>query len=105
MNGYLVDPAISICAVGDIESDKCPLQVTQFLQGREIDGAISKLYLEGGGGANERESYELAAYFYNNFSQLSAAQLPFFFFTGDEGYYESPRSIKYNKYLNHKPAG
>lgn len=105
MNGYVVDPAISICAVGDIESDQSPLQVTNFLQGKEIDTSIAKLFLEGGGGANERESYELAAYFYNNFAHLLSAQLPFFFFTGDEGYYPNPRSVKYNKFLGNRPAG
>ena len=83
MNGYVVDPSISICAIGDIESDSSPLQVTNFLQGKDIDNSISKLFLEGGGGANERESYELAAYFYNHFAHLSSPQLPFFFFTGD----------------------
>jgi len=37
------------------------------------------MYLEGGGGGNEHESYELAAYFYNTRCDLGPATLPFFF--------------------------
>lgn len=57
MKNYLVDPAISFCAIGDANSDTAPLQVSQFGQGKEIDEMIAKLWLEGGGGAGFRESY------------------------------------------------
>ncbi len=40
--------------------------MTEFGQGKEIDQLISKVWLEGGGGGNQIESYELAAYFYEN---------------------------------------
>jgi hypothetical protein len=52
MREYVKDPAISFCAIGDVTSDKAPLQVTPFGQGKEIDEMIKKLYLEGGGGGN-----------------------------------------------------
>lgn len=63
--GYLTDPALSFCAIGDAKTDKAPLQVADFGQGKEIDEKLSKLWLEDGGGGNQKESYELAAFFYH----------------------------------------
>lgn len=57
MKNYLEDPAISFCAIGDAIHDKAPLQVSQFGQGKEVDEMIAKLWLEGGGGGNLKESY------------------------------------------------
>lgn len=88
LQGYLPDPAISFCAIGDATCDEAPLQVSGFGQGKEIDEIVQKLYLEGHGGANEHESYELAAYFYNHHVKLTANSLAFFFVTGDEAYFE-----------------
>lgn len=61
---YLSDPALSFCAIGDSTCDQAPLQISDFGQGKEIDEKVSKIWLEGGGGGNEHESYELAAFFY-----------------------------------------
>jgi len=43
MQGYLQDPSVSFCAVGDIATDDAPLQITDFGQGKAIDELISKL--------------------------------------------------------------
>ena len=88
MQNYLKDPSISFCAVGDATSDQSPLQVSEFGQGKEIDQLIGKMYLEGGGGGNQHESYELSAYFYDHHVELTNVEIPFFFLTGDEGYWE-----------------
>lgn len=88
IQNYLQEPAISFCAVGDYTCDEAPLQVTEFGEGREIDQLISKMYLEGGGGGSFYESYDLAAYFYSNHVDLIDPELPFFFITGDESFYE-----------------
>ena len=85
---YLEDPAISFCAIGDHEASFAPLQISPFSQGLEIDDQIKKLFLEGGGGGNSKESYELAAWFYLNKCELENSQFPFFFFTGDEVFFE-----------------
>ena len=60
---YLEDPSVSFCAIGDSDWSIAPLQVTPFSQGLEIDDQIKKIFLEGGGGGNGKESYELLAYF------------------------------------------
>jgi len=87
MQGYLEDPAISFCAIGDANCDKVPLQVCQFARGADIDEWIAKIFLEGGGGGNNRETYELAAYYYASCCTLPSdpTAKPYFFFTGDEG--------------------
>jgi len=37
MQGYLKDPALSVCGIGDAKSDRAPLQVAEFGQGIELD--------------------------------------------------------------------
>ena len=61
--GYLDDPQILIGAVGDATCDTAPLQIGQFESGIEIEEDLGKLFLEGGGGFEISESYELAMYF------------------------------------------
>jgi hypothetical protein len=61
--GYLADPAICVSAIGDVLCDAVPLQVGQFESGIEIDDDISNIYMEGAGGGNMHESYDLALYF------------------------------------------
>jgi hypothetical protein len=87
IQGYLKDPSLSFAAIGDAMCDKAPLQVCDFAQGNELDEWLSKIWLEGGGGGQHFESYELAAYFYARHTTLQKPTLPFFFFTGDEGFY------------------
>ena len=89
MQKYLEDPALSFCAVGDVTCDRAPLQIAEFGQGKGIDQMISKMYLEGGGGGNQHESYDLAAYFYATHVNLINPEIPFFFITGDEGFWET----------------
>ena len=60
---YLADPALLVGGIGDATCDIAPLQVGQFESGNEIEDDLSRLYLEGGGGGQRTESYELALYF------------------------------------------
>lgn len=57
------DPQILFGAVGDAKCDRGPLQVGQFESGIEMDDDLTRFYLEGNGGGNGGESYELAIYF------------------------------------------
>ncbi|MCX7024513.1 MAG: hypothetical protein NT080_07825 [Spirochaetes bacterium] len=88
LQGYLADPAISFAAIGDATSgDRAPLQVADFASGDGLDGWLTKIWLEEGGGGTGRESYELAAYFYARNCVLPADAKGIFFITGDEGFY------------------
>ena len=57
------DPHVMAMAVGDAVYDRAPLQVTQFEADIRIADQLSQLYLEGGGGGNRCESYNLPWYF------------------------------------------
>lgn len=61
--GYVAHPQILFGAVGDAHTDVVPLQIGQFESGLEMDDDLGKIYLEGGGGGQVHESYELALYF------------------------------------------
>lgn len=60
---YLSDPAILISAIGDAYSDQVPFQLGQFESGIEIENDLTNLYLEGNGGGQYSESYDLFLYF------------------------------------------
>lgn len=62
--GYLAHPQVLFGAVGDAYTDRVPLQIGQFESGLEMDDDLGKIYLEGGGGGQIHESYELALYFF-----------------------------------------
>ncbi len=91
MKGYAADPVISFAAIGDATSgDQAPIQVCQFESDNRLDEALSKIWLEEGGGGTGQESYELMAYFYAVYSILDAnkrGKKGYFFFLGDEGFY------------------
>jgi hypothetical protein len=57
------DPHIMIMGIGDVRSDRAPLQASQFEADIRIAQQLSELYLEGGGGGNDSESYDLPWYF------------------------------------------
>lgn len=59
----VTDPHVMCVAIGDIECDAAPLQVTQFEADLRIIKQLEQFYLEGGGGGNSYESYALAWYF------------------------------------------
>jgi hypothetical protein len=100
IQNYLSDPSVSFSAIGDHNCCTAPLQVSEFGAGVELDQMISKLYLEGNGGGNEHESYELAAYFYLNNVDLGKCEYPFFFVTGDEGYFETLHKTTIKTFLD-----
>ncbi len=62
--GYVAHPQVLFGAIGDATCDMVPLQVGQFESGLEMDDDLGKIYLEGGGGGQVHESYELAMYFF-----------------------------------------
>ncbi len=64
IKGGVPNPQILFLGIGDHECDRAPLQVGQFESSDELlDKWLTDVYLEGGGGGNEGESYLLAWYF------------------------------------------
>jgi hypothetical protein len=64
VNGILdskpvTDPHLMMMAIGDIRYDEAPLQVTQFETDIKIADQLTELWLEGAGGGNQHESYDL----------------------------------------------
>ncbi len=64
--GYVAHPQILFGAIGDANPDgheNAPIQVGQFESGLEMEDDMSLIYLEGNGGGQRHETYELAHYF------------------------------------------
>ncbi|MEU2612329.1 hypothetical protein ABZ570_12210 [Micromonospora sp. NPDC007271] len=61
--GYARDPQIMFGAIGDATCDRVPLQIGQFESDNRMDDDLGRIVLEGGGGGQMTESYELAMYF------------------------------------------
>lgn len=63
-------PHLMFMGIGDISYDTSPLQATQFEADIRIAEQLTELYLEGGGGGNDTESYDLAWYFAGNKTKI-----------------------------------
>jgi len=61
--GYVAHPQIMFGAIGDATCDRAPLQVGEFESDNRMDDDLGRILLEGGGGGQKTESYELAMYF------------------------------------------
>src|SRR5215472_17132752 len=61
--GYAADSHILFGAIGDATCDRAPLQIGQFESDNRMDDDLGRILLEGGGGGQKTESYELALYF------------------------------------------
>ncbi len=86
--GYLPDPAFCVAAVGDVVHDRGPIQVAEFCQPREMDTWLERMWLEGNGGGNDRESYETMAWYFAHCCDLPEECTPFLIILGDEGFYD-----------------
>jgi len=88
---YIDHPQIMFVAVGDATCDAAPLQVGQFESGAEMEGDLSKFFIEGGGGGGKKETYELAAFFGARHTSIDCmekrSKKGYFFFIGDEACY------------------
>ena len=63
-SSLVADPSMLACAIGDMDCDRAPIQITQFENDPVVLGRqIEDLYLEGGGGGNSHESYLGPLYF------------------------------------------
>jgi hypothetical protein len=62
-NQYVQDPQLMFGAIGDATCDRAPLQIGQFESDNRMESYLQRILLEGGGGGQKTESYELAMYF------------------------------------------
>ena len=96
--GYLEDFDIAFCAVGDAYTDYYPLQIGSFAKGLELDSWLEKVVLEGHGGGQRKESYELAAYYLLKNMKLQEGSNPIIFFIGDEAPYPTVNKSQAEKF-------
>jgi len=86
--GYTAHPQILFGAVGDATCDRVPLQLGQFESDNRMDEQLGNILLEGGGGGQMTESYELALYAMARHTALDCHQKRgrrgYLFLIGDE---------------------
>ncbi|WP_433826379.1 hypothetical protein ACQP2E_30450 [Actinoplanes sp. CA-015351] len=96
---YAIDPQIMFGAIGDATCDRAPLQMGQFESDNRMDEDLAKICLEGGGGGQKHESYELALYFIARHtiidSMINRGRRGYLFLIGDEMPYPrvKPREV------------
>jgi hypothetical protein len=79
---------ISFAAVGDAYSDQYPLQTRPFVTGKGLEKQLKELIIEGNGGGQTSESYDICALYYARNVKMPNAVNPIFIFIGDEGLYD-----------------
>jgi hypothetical protein len=86
--GYVENPQILFGAIGDATCDRVPLQVGQFESDNRMDDDLGRIVLEGGGGGQMTESYELAMYFMARHTSIDCydkrGRRGYLFIIGDE---------------------
>ena len=86
--GYADHPQLLFGAIGDATCDRAPLQIGQFESDNRMDDDLSRILLEGGGGGQKTESYELAMYFMARHTSIDCHQKRgkrgYLFMIGDE---------------------
>ena len=94
------DPNIAFCAIGDHAArDEAPLQISQFEGDMRIVTELQKIYVEGGGGGNRTEGYELPWIFAAERTKIDCfdkrGEKGFIFTIGDE---PAPHGVSTDQY-------
>lgn len=101
--GYVEHPQILFGAIGDAFADRVPLQMGQFESDNRMDEQLENIFLEGGGGGGNHESYDLAAYFLARHTELDSVdkrgKKGYAFFIGDERLYAKVSSRAVQKVI------
>jgi hypothetical protein len=104
---YLDHPQILFGAIGDATCDRAPLQIGQFESGIEMDEDLGRIFLEGGGGGQTTESYELAAYFMATHTALDCfekrGEKGYLFIIGDEQPYPAAKHREIERIIGDAP--
>jgi len=103
IKGYIQDPQILFGAFGDATCDRVPLQIGQFESGVEMDENLRNIVLEGNGGGQDHESYELALYFLARHTSIDCwekrGRKGYAFLIGDEMAYPFVNKQQVEKYI------
>jgi hypothetical protein len=93
--GYVPHPQILFGAIGDANGDSVPLQIGQFESDITMDDNLTNIFLEGHGGGQTSETYELSHYFFARHTATDCwerrQQKGYFFTIGDENFYPTIR--------------
>ncbi len=92
---------IAVIAIGDVRNHELyPLQVVDYAKAGDLVRNVQKIYPEGNGGGNGRESYDLGLYFalnHTNTPKIKGVK-PIMIIVGDEGFYEEIRPAEVKRY-------
>lgn len=105
---YASDPQVAVATYGDAYVDRVPLQVSQFESDNRVDDNLDKMFLEGGGGANNGETASLMLYFAAHHTSTDSLEKRgkkgYLFFVADEQMLEiTPQHVE--KHIGDKPFG
>jgi hypothetical protein len=103
---YISDPQICFAAVGDATCDAVPLQVGQFESDNRMDENLENMILEGGGGGQNTESYELIMYVAARHTTMDCwekrQRKGYLFIIGDEMAYPAVSAHQIGKLIDHE---
>jgi hypothetical protein len=103
--GYTPHPQLLFGAVGDATCDKVPLQLGQFESDNRMDQDLGNILLEGGGGGQMTESYELAMYAMARHTSIDCwerrGRRGYLFLIGDEMPYGKVKAREVRAVLGH----
>ncbi|MFY1631728.1 hypothetical protein ACN27F_00380 [Solwaraspora sp. WMMB335] len=106
--GYATDPQILFGAIGDATCDRAPLQIGQFESDNRMDEHLGNILLEGGGGGQMMESYELALYFMARHTSIDCyerrGRRGYLFIIGDEMAYPKVKSREVRQVIGTDPG-
>jgi hypothetical protein len=106
--GYVEHPQVLFGAVGDATCDRAPLQIGQFESDNRMDDDLGKILLEGGGGGQMTESYELAMYFMARHTAMDCldkrGKRGYLFLIGDELAYPKVKAREISKIIGGEPS-
>jgi hypothetical protein len=102
-HNYIPHPQILFMAVGDATCDRVPLQVGQFESDNRMDQHLENMILEGGGGGQKTESYELAMYIAAHHTSIDCWEKRkhkgYLFMIGDEMAYPAVSKQEVNRLI------
>lgn len=109
INNGVKDASICFVGIGDHLSDRSPLQIGQFESGTgELDKWLTNIYLEGYGGGQSKESYQLAWLFgarHTSTDSFEKRGIKGFIFTiGDEYVHPDLEADFLRDYMGYKEA-